>query len=219
MEYNRKRNKQPLLKPIVGFDGYKVDVNNWVVYGALGEMKVHNRNVFISRNGIHFCSKIPRLVYAAQHGIDPTLIPTDVYVVEKDGKAVLIKPTDFYSQHAKEQAEKNDGVFFRAVRDIGLIADFYDGKTTPLIEWVQEKARGVVNYLLNHNYGRIMDIQDAVLEAEERFWENVERHRATMVFPFLLKTAKGIMQNRRKDLYKLKREAFYQHLVEKKEHK
>lgn len=176
--------KKGATTPIVGFPLYSIDLNNRVVYGKNGRQlkavktkPVHYR--LSAPDGTRHDFNLARIVYAAQNGLNPTIIPSDVVIIlGDDGKLTFQNKQDLHNkvlarcrrQHMASCIKRTEV----CVKEGKMLLDYYrTGNSSELMTYVLLMHEELVTHLRKQRQLGREHAEDIVLEAIEQYCQRI----------------------------------------------
>jgi hypothetical protein len=171
-------------RQIKGFPDYFINIERREVFGKRGTpMKGEvrsNRTIYkLKKDKVTYKIPFACIAYAALHDIDPRKIPTDIVVVESNGKYILQNICDFQTDNAqrmqKNKRERIKNILRKRRRETDILLRYYrTNDTTELVTYVTTGIQeSTVSKVIRKNHCSIQRAKDIVAEAQERFLQRV----------------------------------------------
>ena len=169
---------------IKGFPDYSIDIERKEVFGKKnvpmkGEVR-NNRIIYkLKKNKVKYSISFARLAYATLHDIDPRKIPTDIVVVERNGKYILQNICDFQIENnqrkQRNKQQRIDNILNKRRYEIDILQRYYKThETTEIVTYVTKDIfESMVFKVMNKNNCSMQRATDIVTEAQERFLQRV----------------------------------------------
>ena len=167
-----------------GLPGYSIDIERKEVFGKRGiPMKGEvrsNRMIYkLEKDKVKYSISFSRLAYAALNGIDPRKIPTDLVVVENDGKYILQNICDFQVDNNRRMQEDKrqriNSILNKRRLEIDILQRYYQTRdTTEIVTYVTKDIfESMVFKVIDKNHCGMQRATDIVIDAQERFLQRV----------------------------------------------
>lgn len=171
-------------RQIKGFPDYSIDIERREVFGRRdtpmkGEMRSNKQIFRLKKDKVTYHISFNRLAYAALHDIDPRKIPTDIVVVEINGKYILQNICDFQVEHnqrmRKNKRQRIDNILNKRRLEIDILQRYYQTHdTTEIVTYVTKDIfESMVLKVLEKNHCGMQRATDIVIDAQERFLQRV----------------------------------------------
>ena len=171
---------------IVGYD-YMVDVANRAVYRNDGrpiKMMTSNgggRYMLTRQDGKRRGITANRVIYAAMIGISPDTIPSDIYVVERDGQLKLMYHKDMNDENHKKARESHikkwRNIMTQRMAELQLLMDYYDtGDASPVVKYVLDKNDRLATWIADHFHCSRQTSRDVANEVIEDICRRAVSH-------------------------------------------
>ena len=169
---------------IKGFPDYSIDIKRKEVFGKKnvpmkGEVR-NNRMIYkLEKDKVKYSISFSRLAYATLNDIDPRKIPTDIVVVENNGKYILQNICDFqYDNNQRMQKDKQqriNSILNKRRLKIDILQRYYNTRdTTEIVTYVTKDIfESMVHKVLGKNHCSMQRATDIVTDAQERFLQRV----------------------------------------------
>ena len=116
------------------FPDYEIDLNEEAIYNKWGRVMKPtivngNATYCLRRNGERYYVRFNRAAYAVLHNISVMQIPTDIWVVKKDGDYILQHPVDFrreeYTRRKKGETRIMQCILSKRIREAEILQRYY----------------------------------------------------------------------------------------------
>lgn len=214
-------------KPIIGFEGYTMDVDTGRVFSYRGTSKREMMG-FTTKRGrkmLHFMMNSKRITlgwnrlwYCVLHDIPPRKMPRDLMVTMLDGKPRLIDATERakIASSSKLTAMQRYRIQFmnRKIKELEMMKDYYmTGNFTPIRLYAENLRNNMVVWFCRH-YGMHERRSEEVFELAYTQLEERINHPGSSVCDILL-MLKHLMINTHRNLARecrIKTEEEYQRI-------